>query len=119
MNREEFVGYLESTAGELQIPVHGDGDLLGLPREFHQALALACLLDALRRPAPSTEALRSWYGEAAFASPEPARWVYRVVGSLRNRDLEKLDVFELVAFWNRFDPWVGLANGLANDRRQK
>ena len=119
MNREAFVGYLQSRSAELQIPLHGEGELRGLPREFHQALALAHLLDALRRPGPSGEALRSWYGDQALASPETARWVYRVVGSLRNPDLEKLDVYELVTFCNRFEPWVGLANGLVNDRNRK
>ncbi len=119
MNREEFVGYLRPRAEELQIPLHSEGKLLGLPREFHQALALACLLDALRRPAPTDKDLRTWYGEAASASPETARWVYRVVGSLRNPDLEKLEVYELVTFWNRLEPWVGLANALANDRGRK
>lgn len=119
MNREEFVRYLRSRAEELRIPLHGEGDLWGLPREFHQALAFACLLDALRRPGPTPQDLRAWYGEAALASPETARWVYRVVGCLRNPDLEKLDAYELVAFWNRLEPWVGLADGLANDRRRK
>lgn len=119
MNREEFVGYLQSRAEELQIPLHGEGELQGLPREFHQALAFACLLDALRRPAPTGRDLRAWYGETALASPEAARWIYRVTGWLRNPDLEKLEVYELVAFCNRLEPWVGLADGLANDRRRK
>ncbi|HEY1890655.1 MAG TPA: hypothetical protein VGG63_09615 [Steroidobacteraceae bacterium] len=116
MNRGEFVGYVESRAEELQIPLHGEGELRGLPREFHQALALAHLLDALRRPGPSGEALRTWYGDQALASPETARWVYRVVGSLRNADLEKLDVYELVAFCSRVEPWCAFASGLVNDR---
>jgi len=119
MNRGEFVGYLESRAQGLQIPLHSEGELQGLPLEFHQALAVAHLLDALRRPAPSGRALRAWYGQAALASPDTARWVYRVVGSLENPDLEQLDVYELVSFWNRLEPWVGVANALANDRRRK
>jgi hypothetical protein len=119
MSREEFVGYLESRAEGLKIPLHRDGELRGLPREFHQALAVAYLLDALGQPAPSGEDLRSWYGQAVSASPEAARWAYRVVGSLRNQDLQELDVYELVAFSNRFDTWGGFANAFANDRKPK
>jgi hypothetical protein len=116
MNREEFVGYVESRAEELRIQVHGEGELRGLPCEFQHALALVWLLDALRRPAPSSEALRSWYGHAALASPEAARWVYRVVGSLHNADLERLDAYELMAFCSRIEPWCAFASGLINDR---
>lgn len=116
MNREEFVGYVESRAEELRIPLHGEGELRGLPCEFQHAMALVCLLDAMRQPAPSSEALRSWYGGAALASPETARWVYRVIGSLRNADLEKLDVHELMAFCSRVEPWCAFASGLINDR---
>lgn len=119
MNRGEFVGYLDTGVGPLPMPLWARGELAGLPREFHQALALAHLLDALRLPAPSGEALRGWYGAAAAASPETARWVYRVVGSLRNGDLEQLDDIELLAFSSRFQGWVGLAAGLANDRKGK
>ena len=119
MNREEFIGYLESRAEGLQIPLHRKGELLGLPRKFHQALAVASLLDALGQACPPVTTLRTWYGRAALASPETARWVYRVVGSLRNPDLEKLDVDELRAFSERFESWDGFANGLANDRKRK
>ena len=63
------------------------------------------MLDALGRPAPSSEALRKWYGTAAWANGEAARWVYRVVGALRHPDLAKLDLGELMSFWVRFDNW--------------
>ena len=115
MNREEFVSYLESRAGELEIPLHSEGDLRGLPRELHQALAVAHLLGALGRPAPSGDDVRTWYGRMALANPEVARWAYRVVGSLRNQDLDKLEVDELLKFWLRFESWGGLAKGLAGD----
>ena len=118
MNREEFIAYIESRAEELGIPVHREGELLGLPREFYQALAVAYLLDALGQPAPSGDDLRVWYGKAALTSPEVARWAYRVVGSLRNEDLHKLDVDELLKFWLRFESWGALARGLANDLRR-
>lgn len=119
MNREEFIGYLESRAEELEIPLHREGELLGLPREFHHALAVAHLLDALGKPAPSGDALRTWYGRAALASPETARWAYGVVGSLRNQDLDRLDVDELLKLWLRFESWAGVAHGLANDLIRK
>lgn len=118
MNREEFIGYVKSRAEELGIPLHQEGELLGLPRECHQALAVAHLLDALGQAAPSGDALRTWYGEG-LGSPETARWVYSVVGSLRNQDLEKLDLDELLKFWLRFQSWSGFANGLANDMTRK
>lgn len=118
MNREEFIGYVKSRAEELRIPLHQEGELLGLPRECHQALAIAHLLDALGKPAPSGDDLRTWYGQRS-ASPETARWVYSVVGSLRNQDLEKLDLDELLKFWLRFQSWSGFANGLANDLKRK
>lgn len=119
MNREEFTGYLESRADALEIPLHREGELLCLPREFHQAVALACFLDALGQPAPTGKALRTWYGEAASASPETARWVLRVVGSLENEDLKKLHVNELMAFSTQFDVWGGFAHVLANGRARK
>lgn len=119
MNREEFIGYVESRAKVLKIPLNRRGELARLPRKFHHALALAYLLDALGQAAPSGEALRNWYGQAAAASPETARWVYRVVGSLRDPDLEKLNTKELIAFSERFGPWGGLAKGFANDRARK
>jgi hypothetical protein len=119
MKREEFIRYLESRADELEIPCHGEGDLRGLPREFCQALAVAHLLDALGRSAPSGDDMRRWYGEVALANPEAARWAYRVVGSLQNQDLDKLDVDELLKFWLRFESWGGLAKGLANDLRRR
>lgn len=118
MNREEFVGYVQSRAAELGIPLHQERELTGLPREFHQALALACLIDARGQAAPSGEALRGWYGQAA-ESTEAARWAYRVVRNLRNSDLGKLDVDELLQFWILFDSFAGLAHGLANDLRRK
>lgn len=118
MNREEFIAYIESRAEQLQIPVHQEGELLGLPREFYQALAVAHLLEALGQPAPSGDDVRKWYGKAALESPEAARWAYRVVGSLRNQDLDKLDVDELLKFWLRFESWGALARGLANDLRR-
>lgn len=115
MNREEFVGYLASRATELKIPLHGTGQLCGLPTQFHHSLAVAHLLDALGQPSPSGELLRAWYGEAALGSGEAARWVYRVVGSLRNPDVEKLNSDELMMFWVRFDTWGATANSLARD----
>lgn len=119
MKREEFVGYVASRAGQIGIPVHQEGELKGLPREFHHSIAIAYLLDALGQDAPSGEELRAWYGAAASASPMTARWVIRVVGSLRNPDLEKLDIDELLAFWPLFEGWAGMAHGLANDRCRK
>lgn len=119
MSREEFIGYLASRAEGLKIPLHRGGELRGLPREFHQALALAQLLDALGQSAPSSEALRTWYGKAAWANVEAARWVYRVVGSLRDPDLKNLDLGELMSFWVRFETWGAAANSLARDARRK
>lgn len=119
MSREEFIGYLASRAEALKIPLHRGGELRGLPREFHQALAMAQLLDALGQPAPSSELLRNWYGKAAWASAEAARWVYRVVGSLRDPDLKSLDLGELISFWVRFETWGAAANCLARDARRK
>ncbi len=118
MNREEFIGYVKARAEELKIPLHDEGELLGLPRQCHQALAVAHLLDALGQSAPSGDALRTWYG-AGLASPQTARWVYSVVGSLRNQDLEKLDLDELLKFWLRFQTWSGFTNGLVNDIARK
>jgi hypothetical protein len=118
MNREQFIGYVKSRAEVLKIPLHDEGELLGLPRACHQALAVAYLLDALGQPAPSGDELRTWYGEE-LASPETARWVYSVVGSLRNQDLEKLNLEELLKFWLRFQSWSGFASGLANDLKRK
>lgn len=117
MNREEFTGYLESRA--LEIPLHREGELLRLPREFHHAVAVTYLLDALGQPAPTAKALRTWYGQAASASPETARWVLRVVGSLENEDLKKLHVNELMAFSTQFDVWGGFAHVLANRKAPK
>ena len=119
MNREEFAGYVASMAGELGISVHPEGELQGLPREFLHSVAIAHLLDALGQAAPSAEELRAWYGPAASASPKTARWVTRVVGSLRNPDLEKLNLDELLTFWPLFEGWAGMAHGLANDRCRK
>ncbi|MGH8200523.1 MAG: hypothetical protein ACREVO_09210 [Steroidobacteraceae bacterium] len=119
MNREEFAGYVQSRAEELGIPLHKEGELAGLPREFHQAVAVACLIDALGQPAPSGDALRGWYGLAGAESTEMARWAYRVVRNLRNSDLGKLDVDALLEFWILFDGFGGLAHALANDLRRK
>jgi hypothetical protein len=119
MNREEFISYLESRAEALRIPLHRKGEMAGLPRKFHHALAVAHLLVALGQPAPSAQFLRTWYRQAASASPEAARWVYGVVGSLRNPDVQKLKATELVAFSERFRPWGGIANGFATDRARK
>jgi hypothetical protein len=119
MNREEFVGYLESRGEWLAIPLHREGRLRGLPCEFHQAVAVACFLRALRQPAPTGDALRAWYGEAASASPETARWVCRVVGCLRNPDLQSLDMNDLLTFWPLLDEWAGMAHAIANDRVRK
>jgi hypothetical protein len=119
MTREDFVGYLASRAEALKIPLHRAGELVGLPREFHQALAMARLLDALGQPAPSGELLRAWYGRAAWASGAVARWVYEVVGSLRDPDLEQLELGELMSFWVRFDTLGAAAHSLARDVRRK
>jgi len=119
MNREQFVGYLAARAKDLEIPLYRAGKLLGLPREFHHALALAHLLDALGRPSPSSEVLRTWYGQAASANAEAARWVYRVVGSLRDPDLKKLGSDELMSFWMRLGTWGATANSLARDANRK
>lgn len=118
MGRDEFIEYLASQAEVLDIPLHRLGDLAGLPREFHHALAVAQMLDAFGRRAPSGEVLRTWYGEAASGNPETARWIYRVVGALRNPDLEKLDPSDLTAFWVRFDTWAAAAHVLARGRRR-
>lgn len=119
MNREEFIGYLASSAEGLEIPLHRRGKLRGLPREFHQALAIAHLLDALGRPAPSGEVLRNWYGKEALASPEAARWIYRVVASLRDPDLKKLHQNELNPFGLRLVTWGSAANAVAEDMARK
>jgi hypothetical protein len=119
MSREEFVGFLASGAGAFKIPLHRAGDLIGLPREFHQALAVARLLDALGQPAPTNDLLRSWYGKAAWASAEAARWVYQAVGALRDPDIEQLDLGELLSFWVRFDTWGAAAHSLARDVRRQ
>ena len=118
VNREQFVGYLASRAEALKIPLCRTGDLMGLPREFHQALAVARLLDALGQPAPSGELLRAWYGKTARASGAVARWVYEVVGSLRDPDLEQLELGELMSFWVRFDTLGAAAHSLARDVRR-
>jgi hypothetical protein len=119
MNREEFVGYVQSRAQELRIPLHQEGELRGLPCELHQALAVAHLLSALGQAAPSGEALRGWYGQAAEEGRKTARWIYQVVRDLRNSDLEQLDMDELVKLWILFDGFGGLAHALANDLRRK
>jgi hypothetical protein len=119
MNRDEFVGYLASRTDALAIRLHRDGELMGLPCEFHHALAVAQMLDALGHPAPSSEVLRKWYGNAAWANVEAARWVYRVVGALRDPDLGKLDLGELMSFWVRFDNWGAVARGLAAQVRHQ
>ena len=119
MNRDEFVGYLGSRADALGIRLHRDGELMGLPCEFHQALAVAQMLDALGCPAPSSQLLRKWYGKAAWGNVEAARWVYRVVGTLMEPDLGKLDLGELMSFWVRFDNWGAVARGLAAEARNK
>ena len=92
---------------------------MGLPCEFHQALAVAQMLDALGCQAPSSEVLRAWYGNAAWASVEAARWVYRVVGALRDPDLGKLELGELMSFWVRFENWGTAAKCLAAEVRHK
>lgn len=119
MHRDEFIGYLAPRAEALDVRLHQVGELAGLPCEFHQALAVAQMLDALGRPAPSSEVLRAWYGKTAWASGEAARWVYRVVGALRDPDLAKLDLGELMSFWVRFDTWGAMARLLASEERQK
>jgi hypothetical protein len=119
MTREEFIGYLASRAEGLGIPVHGGGELLGLPRKFHQALAMAHLLDALGQPAPSNRALRTWYGDDALASPEAARWIYRVAGALRDPDLGRLPPNELLSFRLRFAQWGSMARAVAADATRK
>lgn len=118
MSRDEFVGYLAPRAEALGIPLHRTGELTGLPCEFHQALALARLLDALGLPTPSGELLRGWYGRTAHMSGAVARWVYEVVGSLRDPDLEQLELGELLSFWVRFDTWGAVAHSLARDMRR-
>jgi len=119
MSREEFIKYLAARAQTLEIRLHRSGELAGLPFEFHQALALTHLLDALGLSAPSSETLRKWYGKAAWASAETARWIYRVVGALRDPDLDRLELGELMSFWVRFDNWGAAANLLARDARRK
>jgi hypothetical protein len=119
MNRDEFIRYVASNAGALGIRLHRAGELAGLPCEFHQALAIAKLLEALGRSAPSSGVLRGWYGNAAWANPEAARWVYRVVEALRDPDLERLDLGELMSFWVRFDAWGCAAKWAAHDVREK
>jgi hypothetical protein len=119
MNREEFIEYLASRAEGLKIPLHRAGKLLGLPRDLHQALAVAHLLDALGRRAPSGEALRAWYGKESLASPEVARWIYRTVGALRDQDLESLNTGELISFGLRFATWGAAASALAGDATRK
>jgi hypothetical protein len=119
MNRDEFVGYLAFRTDALGIRLHRDGELTGLPCEFHQALAVAQMLDALGQPAPSSEVLRKWYGNVARANVQAARWVYRVVGALRDPDLGKLDLGELMSFWVRFENWGTVARGLAAEARHQ
>lgn len=119
MSREEFIGYLASRAKDLKIPLRRRGKLLGLPRKFHQALAVACFLDALGQPAPSSEVLRAWYGKEAQAGVETAQWIYRVVGALRGPDLEGLDPGVLMSLWVRFDTWGAMANSLVRDAKRK
>lgn len=115
MSREDFIQYLAARAGALDIPLHETGALEGLPAEFHHALAVAHLLEALWRPAPSSELLRSWYGHKASSSGEVARWIYRVVGALRDADLMKLDLGELMSFWVRFENWGAAAKMAARE----
>ena len=119
MSRDEFIRYLASNAGALDVRLHRAGELAGLPCEFHQALAVAKLLEALGRPAPSSAALRGWYGHTAWANAEAARWVYGVVEALRDPDLEQLDLGELMSFWARFDAWSCAAKWAARDVREK
>jgi hypothetical protein len=119
MNRDEFIRYLASRADALDIRLYRGGELVGLPCEFHEALALTQMLVALGRPGPSSEALRNWYGKAASASAEAARWIYHVVGALRDADLERLDLGEVMSFWVRFDNWGAAANMVARKARQK
>ena len=115
MNRQEFISYLESRADKIGIPLHLEGELRGLPQEFHHAVAMAHLMDTLGQPAPSGEELRAWYGRAVLASPEAARWAYQAVGYLRNEDLDRFAPDELLKFGLRFQGWAGLAQGLVND----
>lgn len=119
MGRDEFIGYLASRAEALDIPLHQTGELAGLPCEFHHALAVAQLLDALGHRPPSGAALRAWYGEVASADGETARWIYRAVGTLRNPDLERLDPNELTQFWVRFDTWGAAAHVLVRSKRRR
>lgn len=119
MSREEFIEYLASRAEGLKISLYRGGRLLGLPREFHQALAMAYLLDALGGPAPSSELLRTWYGKNALASPEAAKWIYRVVGALRDPDLERLGINEVISFGLRLATWGAAASALAGDATRK
>jgi hypothetical protein len=113
MSRGEFIEYLASRAEGLKIPLHRAGRLLGLPREFHQALAMTRLLDALGQRAPSSEVLRTWYGKEALASGNAAKWIYRVVGALRDPDLQKLSKSELISFGLRLATWGAAASALA------
>ncbi|HVS76452.1 MAG TPA: hypothetical protein VHE11_05920 [Steroidobacteraceae bacterium] len=119
MTRDEFVRYLAPRADAINIRLHRSGALAGLPWKFHQALAVAQLLDALGQRAPSSEDLRAWYGAATGSTEETARWIYRVVGSLRDWDLEKLDLGELMSFWVRFDTWGEAAYLLAREARAR
>jgi hypothetical protein len=119
MTRDEFVGYLAPRAESINLRLHRAGALVGLPCKFHQALALAQLLDALGQHAPSSEDLRRWYGVGEESTEETARWIYRVVGSLRDWDLEKLELGELMSFWVRFDTWGEAAYLLARDARAR
>ncbi|HEX5458881.1 MAG TPA: hypothetical protein VFX20_02835 [Steroidobacteraceae bacterium] len=119
MTREQFIGNLASVSGGLEIPVHRKGKLLGLPRKFHQALALAYLLDALGQPAPSSRTLRAWYGDETLGSPEAAKWIYAVTGALQDADLETLHPKELNAFGIRLVTLGSMAHAVAADAKRK
>ena len=119
MNRKDFIGYLAPRATGFKIRLHREGKLLGLPLKFHQALAVVHLLDALGHPAPSSHALRTWYGNEAVASPEAARWIYEVTGALQDADLEKLRPNEITAIGFRFTALGATAHGLATDAARR
>lgn len=119
MNRKDFIGYLAPKAADLKIRLHREGKLLGLPLKFHQALAVVHLLDALGHPAPSSHALRTWYGNEALASPDAARWIYGVTGALQDGDLEKVRPNELTAIGFRFTALGSTAHGMAADAARK
>lgn len=119
MNRKDFIGYLAPRASDLKIRLHREGKLLGLPLKFHQALAMVYLLDALGRRAPSSQTLRSWYGDEALGSPDVAKWIYDVTGALQDADLEKLRPNELTAIGFRLTALGATAHGMATDAARK